>query len=54
MEKMNFTLPSDSRIRYDVVLLRHGYEEFSQQAKIQLEEIQRKDKSLRVKYNVAH
>ena len=52
MEKMMFNLPSDSRIRDDVILLRNGYDQYSQQAKIQLEEIQRRDRKLRAKYNL--
>lgn len=47
MEKMKFTLPSDSRLRADVILLKNGYEEYAQQAKMSLEEIQRNDKKLR-------
>ncbi len=48
-EKMNYTLPSDSRLRWDVLLFKNGYEDMAQQAKIQLEEIQRNDKKLREK-----
>jgi hypothetical protein len=48
-DKMNYTLPSDSRLRWDVLLLKNGYEEMAQQAKMQLEEIQRNDRKLREK-----
>ena len=47
MEKMNFTLPSDSSLREDIVLLRAGYEDYAQVAKMNLENIQRNDKKLR-------
>lgn len=46
-DKMDFTLPSDARLRWDVLLLKNGYEEWAQQAKIRLEETQRNDKKLR-------
>ncbi len=47
MEKMEFTLPSDCGYRDDLILLRMGLLEKSQEAKIYLEERQRKDKALR-------
>jgi len=50
LEKMSFTLPSDSTLRPDVILLKNGHEEFAQIAKIQLEEVQRNDKKLRENY----
>ena len=50
LEKMNFSLPSDSTLRPDVILLKNGHEEYAQLAKIQLEEIQRNDKKLRDSY----
>ena len=34
LEKMSFTLPSDSTLRSDVILLKNGHEEFAQIAKI--------------------
>lgn len=47
---MEFTLPSDARFRPDVILLRNGYEEYAQQAKMHLEDVQRNDKKLRENY----
>lgn len=44
---MNFTLPSDSRLRQDVNLLKGGYEDYAQQAKFISEENQRNDQRLR-------
>ncbi len=52
MEKMNYTLPSDSRFRWDIILLRHGHEEWAQQAKIRIEEVQRSDRKLRLKNEI--
>lgn len=49
MNKMNFTLPSDSRYRPDVLLLENRFEEYAQTAKTHLEEIQRHDLKLRTK-----
>lgn len=50
MEKQAFTLPSDSLCREDLILLKLGDHELAQQAKTNLEEIQRNDKKLREKY----
>jgi len=50
IEKLNYTLPSDSLIRDDLLFLKAGYVEQAQQAKINLEERQRNDKKLREKY----
>lgn len=50
MEKMEFMLPSDSSLREDIILLKHGYEEYAQEAKTYLEEIQRNDRNLREKF----
>jgi len=47
MERMNFTLPSDCNYRDDLILLKMRLTDKSQEAKVFLEEIQRKDKSLR-------
>ena len=47
LEKMEFTLPSDSTYREDLILLKNGMEDYAQQAKTELEEIQRKDRKLR-------
>jgi hypothetical protein len=47
MEKMEFTLPSDSTFREDVMLLKHGQEDYAQLAKMNLENLQRADKKLR-------
>jgi hypothetical protein len=49
MEKMDFTIPSDAHYREDLILLKMGLLEKSQEAKVFLEEIQRKDKILRNK-----
>ena len=49
---MSFTLPSDARLRGDVLLLKYGYDEFAQEAKIRLEELQRSDRKLREKYSI--
>lgn len=48
---MEFTLPSDSRWREDVVLFKYGKEEMAQFAKMTLEDLQRKDAKLREKYS---
>jgi len=50
MEKMSFTLPSDSRFRADTILFRNGFEDYAQQAKMNMEEIQRNDRKLRENY----
>lgn len=47
LERMCYTLPSDSTLRPDLVLLKNGHEEYSQIAKIHLEEVQRNDRKLR-------
>ena len=49
MEKQNFTLSSDSFYREDILLMKNGKLDLAQQAKINLEEIQRNDKKLREK-----
>ena len=50
MEKMNFTLPSDSTYREDILLYKNNYVEYAQETKTYLEEIQRNDKKLREIY----
>jgi hypothetical protein len=47
--KQDFILPSDSLYREDTILLKNGFEDLAQQAKTNLEEIQRNDKRLREK-----
>jgi hypothetical protein len=47
MVKMEFTLPSDSLYRDDLLLLKHEYAELAQDAKIVMEEFQRQDRKLR-------
>ncbi len=47
IEKMEFTLPSDSTFREDVILLKHGFQDYAQLAKMNLENLQRADKKLR-------
>lgn len=48
--RMNFTLPSDSTLREDLLLLKKGDENAAGEAKTKLEEIQRKDRKLRAEY----
>jgi len=50
MERMEFTLPSDSLYRDDLMLLKAGKVEQAQQAKVNLEEKQRNDRKLREKF----
>ena len=52
LEKMSYTLPSDSRLRSDIILLKNGHEDWAQQAKIRLEESQRADRKLRDKFRM--
>lgn len=47
---MKFTLPSDSTVRQDLIVFKNGSEEEADTVKIKLEEIQRKDRKLREKY----
>jgi hypothetical protein len=47
MKKMDFTLPSDSFYREDLILFKHDYQDLAQDAKIYLEELQRNDRKLR-------
>jgi len=49
IEKQSFTLQSDSTYRDDILLIKHGNLDQAQQAKLNLEEIQRNDKKLREK-----
>lgn len=49
MEREGYILPSDSQYRPDIILWRMGLEEKAQEAKIYLEEIQRRDRELRKK-----
>jgi hypothetical protein len=51
MERMNFTLPSDSTYREDILLYKNNHIDYAQDAKVYLEEIQRNDKKLREIYN---
>ena len=46
MERMQFTLPSDCAFRDDLILYKMGLNEKAQEAKIYLEEQQRKDMNL--------
>jgi hypothetical protein len=48
---MKFTLQSDSTLREDLILLKSKNEELAGEAKCKLEEIQRRDRKLRAKYN---
>ncbi len=50
MRRMSFTLPSDSTFREDIIMLKKGDEDEAQRSKIKLEEIQRYDRKLRLKY----
>lgn len=47
MEKMDYTLPSDSIFREDILLLKNGYFDLAQEAKSYLEVRQRDDKKSR-------
>lgn len=51
--RCKYTLPSDCTLRSDLVNLRNNNKEKSQEEKIKLEEIQRNDRKLRVKYGGA-
>lgn len=46
-KRMNFTLPSDSTFREDIIWMKKKDEDMAQKAKINLEEIQRRDKKNR-------
>ena len=46
-ERMDYTLPSDSQFREDIILYKMGLNDKAQEAKAYLEELQRKDKHLR-------
>jgi hypothetical protein len=48
--RMAYTLPSDSTLREDLSLLKSGNEEAAGEAKVKLEDLQRKDRKLRAKY----
>jgi hypothetical protein len=45
--KMDYTLPSDSLFREDLLLFKHEYQDLAQDAKVNLEELQRHDRKLR-------
>ncbi len=47
MERLPFTLPSDSHFREDIILFKMHLNEEAQEAKTFLEEKQRKDTALR-------
>ena len=47
---MDFTLPSDSTFREDVLLFKEGKEDEAQKIKEKYEEIQRNDRKLREKF----
>jgi hypothetical protein len=47
LERMAYTLPSDSTFREDSVLLKRGMIDEADAAKVKLEEAQRKDRKLR-------
>jgi hypothetical protein len=49
LERMTFTLPSDSTFRDDSVLLKRGLIDEAENAKVKMEELQRKDRKLRGK-----
>ena len=48
MERMDYTIPSDCHYRPDLILYKMGLVDQAQEAKVFLEEDQRKDKHLRV------
>jgi hypothetical protein len=47
MERMEFTLPSDSTFRDDILLFKNNHMDFAQEAKVYYEELQRSDRKLR-------
>lgn len=47
LKYMKFTLPSDSTLRDDLILLKNGNEDAASEAKIKLEELQRHDRKMR-------
>ena len=49
IKRNDFTLPSDSHLRSDILLFKSGNEELAQFAKMCLEDLQRKDVKLRKK-----
>ena len=49
--RMSYTLPSDSTIREDLVMLKSGDEDTAGDAKVKLEELQRRDRKLRAKHS---
>jgi sialic acid synthase SpsE len=50
LKYMKFTLPSDSTIREDLVLLKSGNEQSASEAKTKLEELQRHDRKMRAEF----
>jgi hypothetical protein len=51
LTRMSFTLPSDSTVREDLVLLKYGREDEAEEFKTILEEVQRRDRKLRSSNN---
>lgn len=49
--RMDYTLPSDSTLRDDLIHLKYGREDEGEYAKVRLEEVQRRDRKLRSKYS---
>jgi hypothetical protein len=45
--RLEYTLPSDSTFREDILYLKSGNEDEAQKAKTKLEEVQRNDRKLR-------
>jgi hypothetical protein len=54
LERMGFTLPSDSTFREDSVTLKRGLIDEAEAAKVKLEEMQRKDRKLRAAQGGKH
>lgn len=50
INRMDYTLPSDSTLRSDIIMLKEDQLEFGQTCKVTIEQAQRKDKALREKY----
>jgi len=50
LERVEYTLPSDSTLREDLLFLKSGNEDQAQKEKIRLEDAQRNDRKLREKY----
>ena len=50
LKRMGYTLPSDSTVREDCLYLKEGDQDKAAKAKVEMEEIQRRDRRLRAEY----